>query len=279
MPITIVTDSTCDLPGELLKASNIKFIPLHVVAGDKDYRDRTDISTDELYQLIMDDNVRLTTSQPSIAEFTEFYKSIPGEILSLHISSTLSGTSLTAARAAESLGDDGKRITVYDTKNISLNMGLLLLRAAQLAEAGKNSQEIIEDIKALNEKVHLHFTLTSLKYLSRGGRISKAQAALGNFLKVRPLLTYEDNEVKVTGKVFGTDQAIAKIADIAKKDDEISPIQRIFIAHGHSPELQKKMDKKIRSVISHDMDIMYAEIGAVIGCHVGPGAVGIFYCN
>lgn len=279
MFVTIVTDSTCDLNKYLITQKGIRVVPLRIQVGPKSYIDGVNLSTADLYDILLDKNNRdfPTTSQPSVQDFIDTYSSIKGEIISIHIASTLSGTVNVATKAKELMGADGNRIHIYDSESLTLAMGLQVLFAQEEAEKGKSAEDIIESLKKLNEQIKLYFSLSDLTYVYRGGRISKATMAIGNLLKIKPIITFKNKELKQIDKAFGNAQIINKLVDIVKKDHLIRPIKRIFVAHGGCQEYLPQLEEKINQNIQGDYELYRGEIGATIAVHAGPGALGVMY--
>jgi DegV family protein with EDD domain len=192
MTVKIVTDSTSDLPQELIEEFGITVVPAYVQFGGKTYRDGVDISQDEIYHKMVNDNIIIKTSQPPPGDFITVYKKLleeANEIISLQVTSKLSGIYNSAIQAKEMIGA-GKRIEVVDSMSTSMGLGLTTLSAARMAQAGDGMIEIMEEIKSSLARTHLWGIFDTLKYLLLGGRIGKAKALLGGMLRVKPHSTY-----------------------------------------------------------------------------------------
>lgn len=277
MSVTIVTDSTCDLYPQIVEQKNIHVVPLRVQVGTKSYIDRVTINTEQLYGFITEGRELPTTSQPPVQDFIDTYSKIDGEILSIHIASSLSGTVNVANQAKQMLGENGQRIHVYDSRNLTLGMGLMVLAAKEQADLGKSAAEIIDYLDSLHSHLHIYFSLSDLAHLHRGGRIGKATMAIGNLLKIKPILSFESNTLVQHDKAFGNVQVINKLAAIALHDHLIRPIRRIYVAHGGCAEYMPQLEEKVRQTIEGDYELLRGEIGSVIAVHAGPGALGVMY--
>ncbi|MDO5296432.1 MAG: DegV family protein [bacterium] len=277
MPVTIVTDSTCDLYPQVVEQKNITVVPLRVQVDTKSYIDGVNINTEQLYDFITEGHKLPTTSQPPVQDFIDTYSKIKGDILSIHIASSLSGTANVANQAKQMLGDDGRRIRIYDSRNLTLGMGLLVLAAKEQADLGKSTDEIIDYLDALHSHLHIYFSLSDLAHLHRGGRIGKATMAIGSLLKVKPIFTFESNNLVQHDKAFGNVQVINKLAALALHDHLIRPISRIYVAHGGCAEYLPQLEDKIRQTLEGDYELLRGEIGSVIAVHAGPGALGVMY--
>ncbi len=201
MTVKIVTDSTSDLPHELIEEYGITVVPAYVQFGGKTYRDGVDISQDEIYHKMVNDNIVVKTSQPPPGDFITVYRKLLEEadkIISLQVTSKLSGIYNSAVQAKEILGA-GNRIEVVDSMSASMGLGLTTLSAARMAKAGENMTEIMNEIKSSLARTHLWGIFDTLKYLFLGGRIGKAKALLGGVLHVKPMLTMSNGEIQPTG--------------------------------------------------------------------------------
>ena len=190
MAVKIVTDSTCDLPPELAERLGITVVPCYVMMDDVSYKDGVDIQADEFYVRLTSSPRLPTTAQPSMADFLSIYQALsaPGDsILSIHVSSKLSGTVNSAEQAKAELGDSAD-ITIVDSGLASIPLGLNVITAARLASEGKSLDEIAGELARDLSRTNCFFLLDTLELLQKGGRIGKAQAFLGSILNVKPIL-------------------------------------------------------------------------------------------
>ena len=278
--IAIVTDSTAYIPNENLRDLPVFTIPLHVIWGDDMYRDNVDITQEVFYKRLGSSKTMPSTSQPSPQEFAELYKTVAkdyDEILSIHISSQLSGTFDSAIQAKKILSN--LKIEVIDSKSTSMGLGFLVLMAARNAQAGENLQKCKELIESARERVKIYFVLRTLEFLKRGGRIGSASALLGTALNLKPILMVEDGVIKPFAKVRTMQKAISRLAEILSENIEgKTPVHLAIIqaeAENDALFLQKEIENKLSKKDISEM--INAGISPVIGTHAGPGAIGICF--
>lgn len=203
MAVRIVTDSTCDLPVQLVKERGVIVVPLKVRFGDFEYQDGVNIDADRFFQLLMSSQKFPTTSQPSVGEFLQVYKELTDQghqILSIHISAKLSGTYNSAVQAKNTL-EARDNVEVFDSAHASLSQGLMVLEAARLAAEGQSRQDILKTLEQSRDKFHCFGVMDTLEYLQKGGRIGKAQAFLGSLLNIKPILAIKEGVVHPVERV------------------------------------------------------------------------------
>ncbi|MEW6097431.1 MAG: DegV family protein [bacterium] len=274
--IAIVTDSTCDLPQELIQKYNIFVVPLYVRFGEEVYKEGVDITLDEFYSKLKSSNIHPSTSQPSPQDFMQVYQKLNKDynsIISIHISSRLSGTVQSAKMAKYELKLD--KIEVIDSLQVSLPLGTVVLEAGKLCEQEKSKEEIIKSISDLIHKVKIIFTVDTLEFLEKGGRIGKAQAFLGSILDIKPILGIQEGEVVPLAKVRGRKKMLAKLIEIIKEDIPSKKIN-IGIVHANSEETGLKLRELMYEHFQIE-ECIFSQIGAVIGTHTGPGTLGVGY--
>ena len=196
MTVRVVTDSTADLPAKVIQEWGITVIPLQVNFGTEVYRDGVDLQPDEFYRKLVSSSVLPTTSVPPPGSFTEVYKKLStngDDVLSIHLSSKLSGTYNSARLAAKDLGN--KRVEIIDSLSLSMGMGILVVVAARAARTGASLEEVTALVHRAMKRCYLVGLLDTLEYLQKGGRIGRARAFLGHVLNLKPLLTIRDGEV------------------------------------------------------------------------------------
>lgn len=277
----IVTDSTADIPAELVKQYNIHIVPLKVMFGEDSYLDGVDISAGEFYKRLVQSPQLPTTSQPSPADFVQVYESIlkefPGcSVLSIHISSGLSGTYQSAKLATSLMEGEAEHITVWDSKSASFGFGLFVVHAAKLAAEGKPIQDIVSEIEELRSKRRLYFLVDTLEYLQKGGRIGKASAVLGTLLNIKPILSIdEEGIIFPVEKVRGRKKATARMIELFQQD--LAGVTKVHAAVGHTADRTQVEDflQQLSEVFTVE-ELVYSEIGPVIGTHVGPGTIAAY---
>ncbi len=267
--IRIITDSTSDITPEEAKKLSIDIVPLYVIIGSKNYKDRVDIDTREFYEKLKESPI--TTSQPSPADFLEVYHKYPNdEIICITCTHKLSGTYQSAVVAAESF--ENSKIKVIESTSISLGLRNTVMEAVRMRDEGFDCDAIVEHIEAINQKSFIVGSLETLEYLKRGGRISNVSAALGTLLNVKPILKVSDGVIETYDKkVRGKKNALKFIAN-QLSDMEIDTSLPISVGYTNEIENSKMLIDTLKTIdISIDESTNFAEIGPVIGTHVGPG--------
>ena len=273
----VVLDSTADFPDAHQRYPNVKTVPLYVRFGDESFRDYVDMSPAAFYERLPTAPELPTTSQPTPADFHATYTELAERyehILSLQISSTLSGTFASAQTAADDLGD---RVRVIDTRTVSASLALLALAVLRRLERGTTDEEIDEVVARYGRDHHLLFTVNTLEYLAKGGRIGRAAALAGNLLNVKPILTITDGEVVPLKRVRGNAKAFAEFAEMFQATSTDSPRLKVGIAHAAAPERLRALEDMVRATRPQAEIEIATELGAVIGTHAGPGTVGFFW--
>ena len=278
--IYIVTDSTADIPLKLRESLNIEMIPLTVHFGDEALLDAIDIHPDTFYERLTQEEMIPTTSQPSPGDFLQLYKRIlqadrDAHIISLHLSSALSGTFQSATLAKNLLEADGDKLTLIDTLSASYGLGAMAITAAKAAQRGKTVDEIVQLAHQLRERMAIFFLVDTLEYLEKGGRIGKATAFVGSLLKIKPILTIDDEgEVSSVDKARGQLKAMNKINDwLTTKFATDEPVD-LYILHASAENYAKRLEENVRAHFQV-VGVEYRDIGAVIGTHTGPGTTAV----
>ena len=273
----VVLDSTADFPDAPQRYPNVRTVPLYVRFGDESFRDYVDMTPSAFYERLQTAPELPTTSQPTPADFLAAYTELAGRyehVLSLQISSTLSGTFASAQTAAEQLGD---RVRVIDTRTVSASLALLALAVLRRLEHGTTDEEIDEVVERYGREHHLLFTVNTLEYLAKGGRIGRAAALAGNLLNVKPILTITDGEVVPLKRVRGNAKAFAEFAETFRATTTDSPRLKVGIAHAAAPERMRALETMVREARPNAEIEIATELGAVIGTHAGPGTIGFFW--
>ncbi|MCH2304979.1 MAG: DegV family protein [SAR202 cluster bacterium] len=270
--IKIITDSTSDLPKEIAEELGIIVIPLNVHFGDEVYKDGVDIFPDEFYPRLEKSAELPKTSQPSIGDFINIYKPIldnGDQIISIHVSSKLSGTFNSASQAKSQL-DENNSISIIDTKSVSMGVGLISIYAAKLIKSENLSlEEATKKITDIIDKTETIALVETLEFLQKGGRISKAKELIGNLLKVRPILKSEDGIIVQIGRERSRNKGISFLEQSAKTS---SPLQYISIMYSTTPDEAQNLADKLRS---ENITPIIARLGPVIGTYAGPQALAI----
>jgi DegV family protein with EDD domain len=274
----IVLDSTADFPDGPKRFPNWRIVPLYVRFGETSYKDYVELGPDEFYEKLQASPVVPTTSQPTPGDFLAVYEELASRyerILSLQVSSTLSGTFASAESAAEMLG--GTAVRVIDTGTVAAAIALLALAVQRRLERGTTDAEIDALVTRFQAEHGLLFTVETLEYLARGGRIGRASALAGTLLNVKPILTIRDGEVVPLKKVRGQQKAFEEFRTIFEAASTDSPSLRVGMAHAATPERLRALEELVAASRPQAHVDAATALGAVVGTHAGPGTVGFFW--
>jgi len=274
----VVLDSTADLPEAPERFPNFRVVPLYVLFGEESFKDYVEITPERFYERLQTEAQLPTTSQPTPGDFLATFEELAPKydrIIALTISSTLSGTYGSAQTAAEMLGGD--KVRVIDSGTVSASLGLLAIGVQHRLERGTTDEEIDAFVEYYQREHHLLFTVNTLEYLAKGGRIGRAAAFAGNLLNVKPILAIRDGEVIPLKRVRGNHKAFAEFREQFVSTTTDSPNLKVGIAHAAAPERLQAL----RELVEHERPQAQIEIattlGAVVGTHAGPGTVGFFW--
>jgi DegV family protein with EDD domain len=274
LKIAIVTDSTCDLPEEIVTQQAITVIPLHINVGDKSFLDGVDLSRTEFYTQLPNYESSPKTATPSPETFTQVYDRLANDgaqaILSIHISETLSATINSARIAAKQF--TRIPVTVLDSSQLSLGTGFLVERAAEMAQAGEKMEEIISNLQEMMKRTYVFASLKTLEYLRRSGRMNSAIARFGEILQIKPLLHMNMGKAtahRTRTQKRATERLLAWLAEYA-------PYEKLAVLHAGVQEEAEVLYEQVRSFFPQDV-VSIVQITPVLGAHLGVGALG-FAC-
>lgn len=279
MAIKVVTDSTADLSPELVERFDIKVVPLSVIFGSQVFEDTPDFRGTKFHDKIKELKVHPKSTQATPADFVKMFKPIldaGDEVIYVALSSGLSGTINSAAKAAEEL-EAVDRIHIVDSKNLSMGIGLLACRAAEMVAEGLTADVIVKKLEQMVPRVRVAFIVHNLDYLYKGGRLSVAQAVMGNLLNIHPMIGVADGKMSVIEKVRGKwEKALLQLVAVQLgKPEKVDP-HMISVTHSAADPEAKFLNDKVAEIIP-EANIVTTEAGAVISCHCGPGTIGILY--
>lgn len=290
--VKVVTDSTCDLPAELIKQYDIRIVPLRIAFGDEEYRPGVSLSSQEFYSKLEKGSTFPTTFPPDENFFVSVYESCLSEsdtVLSMHVSQKLSQTLVVAREVIRRntmhfysfrekiSGDIRYNISILDTMSASLGLGLLVFYAAKLAQQGESLQEIIDKVQQRILKTSVLFSVESLEYLRKGGRIGTASALIGNLLNLKPILSVENGAVETKGKVLGWKKFYSTIEEIMKRDIHGRKILLgIADTPGGESDIKTEFSQRLQNIFDCE-EVILSRVGATIGAHAGPGSIEIAY--
>mgnify|MGYP001339340508 CR=1 FL=1 len=274
MVIKIVTDSTSDLPSDLAESLGIEVVPLNVHFGTDVYKDRVNLMPDKFYDMLVNGDVFPSTSQPSVGEFVDVYERMASGadgIVSVHVSEKVSGTMNSARLASEQARVDCP-IEVVDTFQASMGVGMVAVEAARVANSGGDMSQVTLAAKNAISRCQCFVLLETLEYLQKGGRIGKAQAMIGNLLKIRPLIIVQEGEVHPLGKERTRRKGIAKLLSTC---NEFAPLAGVAVMYSTSSDEAHALAKDLSELMEGDQEPMVLQFGPTLGTYVGPDALGI----
>jgi DegV family protein with EDD domain len=269
----IVLDSTADFPDAAERFPNWRVVPLYVNFGTESYRDGVDLTAAEFYARLKTSETMPTTSQPTPDDFRTVYEALGGyeRILSLHIGSTFSGTYQSASLAA----DD--RVRTIDTETASVAITMLALAIQRRLDRGSSDEEIDALVQRYKREHRILFTVETLEFLARGGRIGRARAFAGQLLNVKPILSIRNGEVVPVKRVRGNRKAFQEFVDAVQNETTDGPELRFGTAHADAAGKAAQLAKMVRDLRPQSRIEVETTLGAVIGAHAGPGTVGFFW--
>jgi DegV family protein with EDD domain len=272
----IVLDSTSDLPEAKERFANWRMVPLYVRFGDESRRDYVEIGPEEFYARLRTVTDLPTTSQPTPGDFLAAYEELAEyeRIYSLQISATLSGTFESARIAAAELGD---KVRVIDTGTASAGIAMLGFAIQRRLDRGASDEEIDELVARYKRDARLLFTVDTLEFLQKGGRIGKAAAFAGNLLHIKPILTIQDGEVLPVKRVRGNQKAVQEFARAFSERTRDTPNLHVGIAHADALEREQVLRVLVADLRPQAQIDVATTLGAVVGTHAGPGTVGFFW--
>ena len=273
MTIRIVTDSTCDLPAEIIEKHAITVIPLYVHFGTRSYLDGVELSRREFYEMLPDSDTFPTTAVPGPSAFTSAYEGLAAqgasEILSIHIAATLSATSDVARKAAEEF--TSIPVTVFDPGQVTLGTGLAALAAAEATAEGRSRSDIMGLLDDMAPRIHAYAALDTVEFLRRSGRLTAIQYGLSAVLSIKPLIMMHAGELgseRVRTGVGCIDRMIELVRGLG-------PLESLALVHTNAPEKAESLYQQTRDLFPTDEAPFSVEVTPIIGAHVGPNAVGM----
>jgi DAK2 domain fusion protein YloV len=275
--VRIVTDSSADISEQDAADLGITVVPLTINFEDQSYRCGLDLTTPEFYEKLESSWTLPTTSQPTPHDFLKAYEELSWEtreVLSVHISSAMSGTVQSAQTAAGLV--KGIEASVVDSRLASAPLGMVVMKAARAAQSGADLAELKTLVSNLCVRARVYFTVTDLDYLVRGGRIGRARAILGKMAGIQPILTIEDGMVTAAGKARGNRGVLDSLLELARGELDGGAGGMLGLVHARSPELAEDVHDAFSEEFGFE-DVHVFELGGIVGTHVGPGTWGVSY--
>lgn len=266
--ISLVTDSTADVPPELCARHNIHVVPVGIVVGEASYRDGVDITREEFYRRLTTYNPLPTTAAPAAGDFESLYDSLPeGPIVSIHLASTLSGVFNAARLGAEKFGE---RAQVIDSGSLSMGVGWQVIAAAEAIAAGNDLPAVLEAVHSTRRRARVLAILDTLDNLRRSGRLSLIRASLGTLLQVKPIIEVAQGKVNLISQQRTRQKAMAAYVALVQS---LGRCQRLAIMHTDNPAPAEALREQF--ALQTQTPLVMTQITPALGVHIGPGAVGV----
>jgi DegV family protein with EDD domain len=272
----VVLDSTADLPDARDRHANWRVVPLYVRFGEETYRDHVELAAPDFYARLRGGETA-STSQPTPGDYEECFRSLDGyeRIVCITVSAKVSGTHESARLAAEAIG--GGKVVLVDSASASAGEVLLAEAIQRRLERGTDEVEIQEVVDRFRREAGLRFTVDTLEYLVRGGRVGKAAGLAGNLLNVKPILTIRDGEVEPVKRVRGRAKAFAEFEACLAAETDDDPAWHLAVAHADAEADATRIQEAIRRVRPNATLDVATALGPVVGAHAGPGTLGLFW--
>ncbi|MEO6457240.1 MAG: DegV family protein [Chloroflexia bacterium] len=275
--VKVVIDSGADVPPDIAAELDITVIPLLVHISGKTYQDGVDISGQALYAELEAARSVTSTSLPSLDALAQAYRRLTCEgydVVSIHISSKLSGTFNAALMASTANGVPPESIAVVDSRTLSMAHGWVAICAAEAAREGKSLDEVEAVAVSAASRVGIYGALDTLEYVVRSGRLGKLPGAIGNMLDIKPILTIKPNgEAEITDRLRSSKKALERIVELTT---EQQPLERLAVLHGANEDGANRLMSMLQP-LDPPQPVITGHIGAVLGTHLGPGAVGVCF--
>lgn len=272
--VKIVTDSTADIPAALVRELEIEVVPLYVNFGEQAYRAGIDLTNEQFYKMLSESAAPPTTTAPPITIFEQTYRRLAQRyeaIISIHISSHLSMAYKAAAHARERLPVSLARIDVVDSHSASMGMGLTVLAAARMAQAGVPADEIVREVHHRVQHTHSVFFVDTIEHLDRSGRVSMAANLANSMSRIKPLLLIDEGHIVPYERTRTRAKAIDGLYTFV---EDFPNVHEIAVMYSTTPEDVEKLLDKLMLIFPRDQ-VQIAEYGPALGTHLGPGAMGV----
>ncbi|HEY8447090.1 MAG TPA: DegV family protein [Thermomicrobiales bacterium] len=271
-PVTVVVDSTADIPADLVSSLGITVVPLMVRFGDRTYADGVDLGPDEFLRLLQESSTLPQTSQPPVSAFEEVFRralDAGNDVVCVTIASQLSGTYNSARLAAEAV--DSSRIRLLDSGTVTMQLGWAAIAAARAAQAGLGADEVVAAAQSNLQRSRLFAVLETLEYVYRGGRIGRAAQLVGSMLSIKPILTVENGEVVPLERVRTWRRAIERLVDLTRQE---APLESLAVMHAGNLSDAQAIADRLRDLVPPEQ-LIFTQAGPVLATYAGPGALGV----
>jgi DegV family protein with EDD domain len=268
--VHIVTDSTSDVPVDLVRDLDITVVPAHVIFDEESYDDGVTITRDEFYQRLKTADQLPTTSSPSAGEFAEVYRRFDAEVVSIHLAAKLSSLYGTAHAGAQLV--PGARVTFFDSGSVAMGLGWQVIAAARAARQGRSVKDILQLLESIRPRVRLYAALDTLEFLRRSGRVGWARAMLGQLLHIKPIIEARDGVVYQVERVRTRRNMIQRLKDLIA---DLGPLDALAVQHTRAYEDARAMADEFAQTGRVREPIVVCEATTAIGTHVGPNGLGV----
>ena len=273
--VHIVTDSSCDLPDNLITEMNIKIVPLKIRFGDTEFVDRVELTTEQFWEKCQASDELPSTAAPSPGAFVEEFQNAASEgapgVVAIILSGELSAT-IEAAQQAAQLVKDEIEVRVIDSRTVTLGLGSVVMGAASAANSGANIEEVAAIASDSVNRTQVHAALDTLENLRKGGRIGAAGSLLGSMLSIKPLIEVRNGVVEPAGKQRTRGKALGYLVGVVEQNAD--QIEQIFVTHAACDDVESFVEQ-VKSVVS--VDVLVGEVGPVVGAHAGIGTIGVAF--
>ena len=272
MMVRVVTDSTADVPADMVAALGLTVIPSYVVFGSESYRDGVELTKPQFYEKLLTTQVVPVTAAPSPYVYEEAYRRLAketGEIVSIHLASKYSRLYSSATIGAKGVSE--ATIAVVDSEQVTMGYGWMVVAAAEAAQQGATLEQIVALVEGMKPRTRVLAVLDTLEFLYRGGRVAWVQAMLGTLLRIKPMVEVRPGEVLLAERARTLERALGRLID---RIQALGPLEKAIVLHANAPDLAQRIADQLQAMIP-DWDQLIGQAGVTIASHTGPGAVGI----
>jgi DegV family protein with EDD domain len=273
--VRIVTDSTSDIPDEFVRELDITIVPAHIIFGAQAYEDGVTLSREEFYTRLASANPLPTTSAPSAGDFSQAFQHLrqrgASEVVSIHVAASLSGVQNAARAGAEAVPD--LKVTIFDSEQVTMGLGWQVIEAARAARLGTTVAEIVERLERLKPRVRVFAALDTLEFVRRSGRVGWARAAIGQLLRIKPMVEVRHGEVLSIDRVRTRAHSLERLKELVASQGRL---HALTVLHTHALDAAHKLAAEFRALYPALSDpIHIVEATTAIGTHVGPNGLGV----
>lgn len=270
--VRIVTESTADIPAELAAKLDIAVVPSYVIFGSESYRDGVELTKEQFYERLSAAREIPTTATPPPATYEEVYRRLAAEtneIVSIHLTASLSGLHNAASLAAQNVPE--AQIVVIDSEQVTMGYGLMAVAAAEAAQQGATLEEVVGVIEGMKDRARVLAVLDTLEFLYRGGRVGWAQAALGTLMRIKPIIEVQRGEVRLVERARTQKRSFDRLVAMIRA---LGPLERAIVLHADAPQRAEQLADEVQA-LHPEWQRLVGHAGVTVASHTGPGAIGI----